>query len=176
MDRIRVTTQTGLNFRVNPNNGAPVDGNLNDTVNPPAGTNTDASINSGATGVSGAAYTNSFGQSLTGGVTTQYVIDSASNSLFIQNPPNSGAVSAGVAIMIGDVPLDFSEASGFDIPFDVRTTTSGAAVASGIAYAALTVAGEQRMYSIDLVTGAAKDIGAPPAILSGLATAQIALR
>ena len=175
VDRIRVTTQTGLNFRVNPNNGAPVDGNLNDTVNPPAGTNTNASINS-ATGVSGAAYTNSFGQSLTGGVTTQYVIDSASNSLFIQNPPNSGAVSAGVAIMIGDVPLDFSETSGFDIPFDVRTTTSGAAVASGIAYAALTVAGEQRMYSIDLVTGAAKDIGAPPAILSGLATAQTALR
>ncbi|HEU5133774.1 MAG TPA: DUF4394 domain-containing protein [Steroidobacteraceae bacterium] len=176
VDRVRVTTQTGLNFRVNPNNGAPVDGNLNNTAAPPAGTNTDAPINGGATGASGAAYTNSFGQSLTGGVTTQYVIDAVTNSLFIQNPPNSGTVSAGVAIMIGDVPLDFSEVSGFDIPFDVRTSTSGAPVPSGSAFAALTVAGEQRMYSIDLLTGQATDIGAPSMILSGLAAGQSALR
>jgi hypothetical protein len=54
--------------------------------------------------------------------------------------------------------------------------TSGAPVASGIAYAALTVAGEQRMYSIDLVSGAATDLGAPAAILAGLATAQTALQ
>ena len=159
VDRVRVTTQTGLNFRINPNNGAPVDGNLNNTAAPPAGTNTDGSINGGATGVSGAAYTNSFGQSLTGGVTTQYVIDSATNSLFIQNPPNSGTVTAGVAIMIGDVALDFTEVSGFDIPFEVRTTASNAPVPSGVAFAALTVAGEQRMYSIDLLTGQATDFG-----------------
>ena len=63
--------------------------------------------------------------------------------------------------MIGDVPLDFTEVSGFDIPSEVRTATSGAPVASGIAYAALTVAGEQRLYSIDLVSGAATDIGTP---------------
>lgn len=176
VDRIRVTTQTGLNFRINPNNGAPVDGNLNNTASPPAGTNTDAPINGGATGASGAAYTNSFGQSLTGGVTTQYVIDAASNSLFIQNPPNSGTVTAGLAIMIGNVPLDFTEVSGFDIPLDVRTTTSGTPVTSGAAFAALTVAGEQRMYAIDLVTGQATDIGAPAAILSGLAAGQAALR
>ncbi|HYJ41921.1 MAG TPA: DUF4394 domain-containing protein, partial [Steroidobacteraceae bacterium] len=176
VDRIRVTTQTGLNFRINPNNGAPVDGNLNDTAAPPAGINTDASINGGATGVSGAAYTNSFGQALTGGVTTQYVIDATTNSLFIQNPPNSGVVTAGVAIKIGDVPLDFTEVSGFDIPSDVRTATSGMPVPSGIAYAALTVAGEQRMYSIDLVSGAATELGTPSMVLSGLATGQIALR
>ena len=176
VDRIRVTTQSGLNFRINPNNGAPVDGNLNNTTTPPAGTNTDAPANGGATGVSGAAYTNSFGQSLTGGVTTQYVLDSDTNSLFIQNPPNSGTVTAGLAIMIGDVPLDFTEVNGFDIPSDVRTATSGAPVASGIAYAALTVAGEQRLYSIDLVTGAATDIGTPAVSLSGLAAGQTALR
>ncbi|HEY6125083.1 MAG TPA: DUF4394 domain-containing protein [Steroidobacteraceae bacterium] len=164
VDRIRVTTQTGLNFRINPNNGAPV------------GTITDGAINGGATGASGAAYTNSFGQSLTGGVTTQYVIDAATHQLFIQNPPNSGTVTAGVAITIGGVPLDFTEVSGFDIPSEVRTATSGAPVTSGIAYAALTVAGEQRMYSIDLVTGVATDIGAPAANLSGLATGQTALR
>ncbi len=176
VDRVRVTTQTGLNFRINPNNGAPVDGNLNNTTTPPAGTNTDGSINGGGTGVSGAAYTNSFGQSLTGGVTTQYVIDATTNNLFIQNPPNSGTVTAGVAIMIGDVALDFTEVSGFDIPFEVRTTASNAPVQSGVAFAALTVAGEQRMYSIDLVTGQATDIGAPPMNLSGLAVGQTALR
>ena len=176
VDRVRVTTQTGLNFRINPNNGAPVDGNLNNTAAPPAGTNTDGAINGGATGVSGAAYTNSFGQSLTGGVTTQYVIDAMTNSLFIQNPPNSGTVTAGIAIMIGDVALDFSEVSGFDIPFEVRTTTSNAPVQSGTAFAALTVAGEQRMYAIDLVTGQASDIGAPAVNLSGLAVGQTALR
>jgi len=176
VDRIRVTTQTGLNLRINPNNGAPVDGNLNNTANPPAGINTDGLINGVATGVSGAAYTNSFGQSLTGGVTTQYVIDAVSNSVYIQNPPNSGAVTAGVAIMIGDVPLDFTEVSGFDIPLDVRVTASNMPVQSGSAFAALMVAGEQRMYRIDLVTGQATDLGAPPAVLSGLATGQTALR
>jgi len=164
VDRIRVTTQSGLNFRINPNNGAP------------AATTTDAAINGAATGVSGAAYTNSFGQPLTGGVTTQYVIDSVTNSLFIQNPPNSGTVTGGLAIMNGDVPLDFTEVSGFDIPSDVRTATSGAPVSSGIAYAALTVAGEQRLYAIDLVTGAATELGTPPMNLSGLATGQAALR
>jgi hypothetical protein len=164
VDRVRVTTQSGLNFRINPDNGVPV------------GTSPDGSINGGATGVSGAAYTNSFGQSLTGGVTTQYVIDAVSNALYIQNPPNSGTVTAGVAIMIGGVPLDFSEVSGFDIPFEVRTTASNAPAQSGAAFAALTVAGEQRMYSIDLLTGVATDIGAPPVNLSGLAVGQTALR
>ncbi len=47
-----------------------------------------------------AAYTNSFGQSLTGGVTTQYVIDAASNSLFIQNPPNNGTLTAAQTITV----------------------------------------------------------------------------
>jgi hypothetical protein len=164
VDRIRVTTQTGLNFRLNPNTGLP------------ASINTDASINGGATGVSGAAYTNSFGQSLTGGVTTQYVIDATTDMLFIQNPPNNGTVASGMAIKIGDVALDFSEVSGFDIPSDVRTTASGMPVQTGSAFAALTVGGAQRLFSIDLVTGQVTDIGAPAAILSGLAASQTALR
>jgi hypothetical protein len=162
VDRIRVTTQTGFNFRINPDNGAPVA--------------MDSAINGGATGVSGAAYTNSFGQPLTGGVTTQYVIDAVTNSVFIQNPPNSGTVANGVPITIGGVPLDFSEVSGFDIPSEVRTTASGAPVTSGSAYAAITVAGMQRLYAVDLVTGVARYLGAPAASLSGLAAAQTALR
>lgn len=179
VDRIRVTTDTGLNFRVNPNNGAPVDGNLNNTATPPANINTDALINGlpgGASGVSGAAYTNSYGQPLTGGVTTQYVIDAASDSLYIQNPPNSGAVTAGVAVMLDGLPLDFSAVNGFDIPSDVRVTTSGAPATSGMAFAVLTVSGVQRLFSIDLTNGWATDLGLPALALSGLAVGQSALR
>jgi hypothetical protein len=162
VDRIRVTTQTGRNFRINPNNGAPVA--------------MDVSINGGATGVSGAAYTNSFGQPLTGGVTTQYVIDAVTDSVYIQNPPNNGTVGGGVAITVGGVPIDFSAVSGFDIPSDVRTTASGTPVTSGSSFAAITVAGMQRLYAVDLVSGVARDLGAPAALLSGLAVAQTALR
>jgi hypothetical protein len=179
VDRIRVTTDTGLNFRVNPNNGAPVDGNLNNTATPPANINTDAPINGlpgGASGVSGAAYTNSYGQPLTGGVTTQYVIDATSDSLYIQNPPNSGAVTAGVAVVLDGLPLDFSAVNGFDIPSDVRVATSGAPATSGVAFAVLTVAGVQRLFSIDLTNGWATDLGLPSLALSGLAVGQSALR
>ena len=49
---------------------------------------------SGSTGVSATAYTNSYGQSLTGGVTTLYTLDSTLNTLFIQNPPNNGNANA----------------------------------------------------------------------------------
>ncbi len=110
VDRIRVVTGSGLNFRVNPNNGAPVDNNANAAD----GTNPDGGINggpAGSTGVTAAAYTNSFGQSLTGGVTTQYVIDATSNSLFIQNPPNNGTLTAAQTITLNgdDVGLHRSE-------------------------------------------------------------------
>jgi len=180
VDRVRVTTGTGLNFRVNPNNGAPVDGNLNNTAAPPALTNTDGLINAlplGSTGITGAAYTNSFGQSLTGGVTTQYVIDAASDRIFIQNPPNAGTLTAGLPIAMGGSPLDFSAVNGFDIPSDVRVTTSGMPPAAGVAVAALTVGGTDRLYLIDLVTGVVvRDLGALPAPLSGMTIGQLALQ
>jgi hypothetical protein len=179
VDRIRVTTGTGLNFRVNPSNGAPVDGNLNNTTAPPANTNPDAPINGlpgGATGLSGAAYTNSYGQPLTGGVTTQYVIDASSDSFYVQNPPNGGTVSGGTHVMLDGLPLDFSAVNGFDIPSDVRTTASGMPVSSGTAFAALTVAGVQRLFAIDLGNGWATDIGLPAVALSGLAVGQVALQ
>lgn len=179
VDRVRVTTGSGLNFRVNPITGGPVDGNLNDTAAPPAGTNTDGAINglpAGSTGVTGAAYTNNFGQPLTGGVTTQYVIDAQSDRLFVQNPPNAGTLTVPLAITLGGVALDFTAVNGFDIPSDVRVTASGVPPTTGSGYAALTVAGAQRLYRIDLVTGAATDLGALPAALSGVAVGQLALR
>jgi hypothetical protein len=176
VDRIRVVTSTGLNFRLNPLNGMPVDGNLNNTTTPPAGVNTDGLINGQmTTGLTAAAYTNSFGQPLTGGVTTQYVIDSVSNTLFIQNPPNAGTLTVPQTIMVGSNTLDFSEVSGFDIPANVKVTTS-ASVATGTGFAALTVGSTTRLYSIDLSNGRAISLGALPAGVSGLAVGQAVLR
>jgi hypothetical protein len=173
VDRIRIVTGTGLNFRLNPGTGAGVD---SDTT--AAGTNPDGSINgqpAGSTGVTAAAYTNSFGQSLTGGVTTQYVIDAVSNSLFIQNPPNNGTLTAAQAITLNGATLDFTEANGFDIPANVRVATS-ASPATGLGFAALTVGAGTRLYSIDLSNGRATDLGALPAGVSGLAVGQTSVK
>jgi len=174
VDRIRVVTGSGLNFRVNPNNGAPVDSNANLTD----GVNPDGNINAqpaGSSGVTAAAYTNSFGQPLTGGVTTQYVIDSVSNTLFIQNPPNNGTLTAPQPITLNGNALDFTEANGFDIPANVRVTTS-ASPATGSGFAALTVGTATRLYSIDLSNGRATDLGALPAGVSGLAVGQTGVK
>ena len=97
-DRIRVTTDTGLNFRVNPNNGSL--------------TAIDTAI-SGASDISGVAYTNDGTN-----VTTLYTLDSISDQLMIQggpggNPnPNGGAQNPVGPVGVGD----FSTANGFDIP------------------------------------------------------------
>jgi len=177
VDRIRVVTGTGLNFRVNPIDGTPVDGNLNNTTTPPAGVNTDGLINggpNGTTGVTAAAYTNSFGQG-TGGPTTQYVIDAASNSLFIQNPPNGGTLTMGQTITVSGNTLDFTEANGFDIPSNVRVTTA-ASVATGLGFAALTSGSITRLYSIDLSNGRAVNLGNLAGGVSGIAVGQTTIR
>jgi hypothetical protein len=179
VDRIRVTSSSGLNFRINPNNGAPVDGNLNNTAAPPDGINTDGNINglpTGSFGVTGAAYTNSFGQPLTGGVTTQYVLDAESNQLFIQNPPNAGAVIAGRQLTVDGDPLEFTWVSGFDIPSDVRVMASGTPATAGSAFAVLMVEGAQRFYSIDLTNARATRLATLTTPLAGLAVGQVALR
>jgi hypothetical protein len=179
VDRVRVVSNSGLNFRVNPNNGAPVDGNLNNTAAPPAGINTDGLINGlpvDSTGVSGAAYTNSFGQPLTGGVTTQYVLDSVSDQLYVQNPPNGGTITAGLGIKVNNSLIDFTAVNGLDIPSDVRVMTSNAPASSGSAFAALMIGGTQKLFSIDLVTGASVDMGALAMPLSGLAVGQVSVK
>jgi len=162
VDRVRVVTNTGLNFRINPNNGAPVGAVPDGAIN---------GLPGGSTGVSGAAYTNSFGQSLTGGVTTQYVLDPTSGMLFIQNPPNNGTLTLGLTVTLDGAPLDFDAVNGFDIPGRVQVTTSGTQ-AFGRAHAALTSSGSTNLYSIALSTGAATLIGP---LAGGLDLAGLAL-
>ena len=170
VDRIRITTDSGLNFRINPNNGAAVDSDAN-AAN---GINPDGSINglpAGSTGVSANAYTNSFGQPLVGGVTTLYTLDAASNSLFIQNLPNAGTLTGQVAVTLGGSALDFTSVNGFDIPAGVRVSTSNSA-AAGVGFAGLTVGGVNSLYSINLVSGEATNLGAIGTQLAGLALAD----
>jgi hypothetical protein len=177
VDRVRVTTNTALNFRVNPNNGAPVDGNLNLSVAPP-GINTDGLINGlpvGSTGVAGAAYTNSYGQPLGVGFTTQYALDSVSDLLFAQVPPNSGMLVGGVPLTVNGLKIDFTAVNGFDIPSDVQVTASNSP-ANGTAYAALMVGNVQMLYAIDILTGRTTAMGSLPMPLAGLAIGQIAVK
>jgi len=165
VDRIRVVCGSGLNFRLNPITGAPVDGNLNSGT--PAGTNPDGPISGGTTGATGAAYTNSFGQSLTGGVTTLYVLDPTGNGLHILSAPNAGTATAVIPVTLDGVALDFTGVSGFDIGDEVRVLTSNTA-ATGSGYAALTVGGVTGLYRIDLPTGAATHLGSIGAGATGL--------
>jgi hypothetical protein len=171
VDRIRVTSSSGLNFRLNPNNGAPVDGNNGGAAGSVVGTNPDGAINGAATGAGAAAYTNSFGQSLTGGVTTLYTLDASTNQLMIQNPPNAGGQASPLAVTLSGAPLDFTDASGFDIPASVAVSTSNAA-AVGQGYAVLTVGGTPGLYAINLSNGTAISLGTLLNGLSGLAIAD----
>jgi hypothetical protein len=155
-DRIRVVTGNGLNFRVNPNDGQPVDANTG-----VAGNQLDIGINGPATGASGTAYTNSFGQTLSAtGVTTQYTLDAAGNNLYIQTPPNSGTQTNRLPITLNGAALDFTDVNAFDIDPTVQVSAAGAAAAAGRGYAALTVGGATGLYAIDLPTGQAVFVGA----------------
>ncbi len=162
VDRIRVIVGNGLNFRINPNTGAPVDGDLGGAAGSTAGVNPDGvqnGLTGGSTGATGAAYTNSFGQPLTGGVTTLYTLDATSHSLYIQNPPNIGTQTNPLPITLGGSPLVFTGIGGFDIASTVAVAASGAA-AAGDGWMLATVGGTTGIFRLDLATGAATSFGA----------------
>src|SRR5215831_12620580 len=139
VDRIRVTTDTGLNFRINPNNGSL------------------AGLDPMIVGseISGVAYTNN--ETHNSGVTTLYTLDPLSDRLMIQG--FGGNPNGGVQTAVGSVGVDFSTVNGFDIPPGVDTLVANAGVPSGSGLALLTVGGTVQLYIIDLVTGAGTLIG-----------------
>ena len=127
VDRIRVVSNTGQNLRLNPGTGALAA--------------TDTPLNPGVPNVNAAAYTNNFAGATT---TTLYDIDTTTNSLYTQNPPNNGTL-----VLVGPLGVVSTNSTGFDIsPF------------GGPAYAALTVGGVSGLYTINLGTGAATLVGA----------------
>lgn len=155
VDRIRVVTGSGQNFRINPNTGAGVDGDLGGAAGSVTGVNMDGPINGGATSLGDVAYTNNAANNA---VTTLYTIDPATSSLYIQNPPNSGTQTLGQVIKLGGNTLAFSNECGLDIAAGVNAPASNSA-ASGDAYAALAVGGISGLYKINLATAAAASLG-----------------
>lgn len=157
VDRIRVTTSTGLNLRLNPITGTAVA--------------QDGGINGAVTGASAAAYTNSVGGTT---ATTLYVLDNTTGRLTIQSPPNDGTQISPLGLTLNGQALAFTAASGFDIPSDVRVATDNAAVTSGFGFAALTVGGSTGLYRIDLTNGNSTLVGTigSGAGVRGLASGQ----
>ncbi|CAB4914538.1 unannotated protein [freshwater metagenome] len=151
VDRIRVVSDTGENFRVNPNTGAQVDGN--DVL---LGVQRDGDVN-GATAVDGSAYTNSQ-QNAT--VTALFSLSAADQKLYIQNPPNAGTQTAGKSVTVGGAAANFSDVGGFDIAPNVEAPANNQPpAAGGLGIAAVNVGGKATLASIDLNTGAATVVG-----------------
>lgn len=121
-DRIRIVSNTGQNLRVNPN-----DGTLSAT---------DTVLNPGTPNVTAVAYTNSFPGTAS---TVLYDIDTTTDMLYTQTPPNNGTL-----VSVGALGVDASASNGFDI-----------GGTSDNAYAILTVAGTNGIYSINKASGAA---------------------
>jgi hypothetical protein len=121
VDRIRIVSETGVNLRVNPADGVAV---------------VDGALNPGTPAVTGAAYTNNFAGATS---TVLYDIDSTTDQLFRQDPPNNGTLVA-----VGSLGANVTAANGFDI-----------GGTSGTAFAALTVGSAGYIYTINLTTGAA---------------------
>jgi hypothetical protein len=138
-DRIRVVSDAEQNLRLNPDTGAVAGVDL--AINP-------------AGELVGSAYSNNFSGATT---TTLYGIDSGSDTLVIQNPPNDGIVSP-----VGSLGFDTNNLVGFDI------------TAAGTAYASLTgpVASSSNFFTINLASGAATLVGT---IGGGLTIRSIAL-
>jgi len=96
----------------------------------------DTPISLGTATISGAAYTNNF----TGATTTiLFDVDSTTDRLYKQDPPNAGTL-----VDVGPLGINIEANSGFDI-----------GGTSGLAYGIFTVGGVQKLYSVNLTTGAA---------------------
>ncbi|MCW1883906.1 DUF4394 domain-containing protein [Luteolibacter flavescens] len=156
-DRARVVTYSGLNFRINPSNGAPSDGNLG-LAGAITGTNPDGILSGGTTHGTSLAYTNSYNNP--SGQTTLYNLDPLGNSMWIQHPPNSGSQLEQKVLRVGATELNFTAASGFDITAEGGTSGLAGTPSRGHGWAALRVEGVTRLYQIDLSTGQAIHKGA----------------
>jgi hypothetical protein len=126
VDRIRIVSNTEQNLRAHPDLGTI---SFTDTPLTPAGN------------VVAAAYTNNFAGATS---TTLYDMDSVTDLLLTQVPPNNGILNA-----VGPLGVDASGLTGFDI------------ATSGLAYASITLqgAGSTNFYGVNLSTGATTLVG-----------------
>ena len=147
VDRVRVVNSAGQNFRINPNNGAFVDGTAGGALN------MDGGINGPTSGVQETAYTNNAANST---VTTQYTLDLTTDALCIQNPPNAGTQTLCQTL---SSPVD--AVLGFDIAPGVNVAAASTP-ANGSGVAVLKLAGQtaETLAQVNLTTGAVASLGA----------------
>lgn len=143
-DRLRVVSHTGQNLRIDVDTGTvTTDSNINLTGSTPS--------------ISAIAYANSFLGATTTTGTTLYDLDSSSNNLYSQTPPNDGTLA-----LKGSTNITVGTQTGFDI----------AGGENGLALATTAQAtGPSTLYVIDLKTGAAT----PAAKLNGTASAAASM-
>ncbi|MEU9030977.1 DUF4394 domain-containing protein [Streptomyces sp. NPDC048383] len=142
-NRLRVISDTGQNLRHNLDDaaaplGTTVDGTLTNPTTPP----------STAMGVTGAAYTNNDLNTAT--ATTLFDIDTTADRVSLQSPANAGTLAP-----TGNLGVAAGPDAGFDIYFSPKHGTNHG-------FAALNTGGAFRLYGIDVLTGAARDMGAFP--------------
>ncbi len=118
---LRIVSNTGQNIRVT------------DLMTGAA--TADTPLNGAGTSATGAAYTDAVQGA---GTTTLYVIDSATDRLRVQNPPNAGTLTD-----VGALGIDVANVAGFDI--DGRDNTG---------FVVATTAQGSQLYTINLTTGA----------------------
>lgn len=105
VDRLRITTTTGQNLRINVDTGE---------------VTTDTAINGLSTGYGAVAYSNNVAPACR---TTLYAIDVATNRFLSQSPPNDGMTNG-----IGGLGLDATASGGFDVMTDAAGVSSGFAL------------------------------------------------
>ncbi|MDF3064919.1 MAG: hypothetical protein K0R38_520 [Polyangiaceae bacterium] len=160
-DRLRIVSNAGQNLRIN--------------LDAAAGVTTDTDLSgAAATGVTAAAYTNSFAGART---TTLFVLDAATDSLARVGadaatgaacPGDSGNPNCGVVASVGVLGVgDITAVNGFDI--DGKTGVAGSALAAVTIGAATT----STLISIDLETGAGTN---PPGVANATIGGGEALR
>ena len=137
VDRIRLTSSAAQNLRLNPDSGAVA---ATDKALVYKAGDSGAGV---APAVLGSAYTNSVAGAMT---TTLYDVDTGRDALVIQAPPNDGVLST-----VGALGVNLAGPLGFDI-----------SARDGAAYvlARRIGAARSRLYSVNLMTGAATQIGA----------------
>ena len=126
VDRIRLVTSLGKNLRLHPETGSLVA--------------MDGTINPGGPQITAVAYCNSFAGATS---TILYDIDAHADKLYKQDPPNDGKL-----VEVGNLEVDFSGESGFDISPDNKYAL--ATLNEGNKYGS-----KQKLYRIDLNKGKA---------------------
>jgi hypothetical protein len=132
VDRIRCVSNSGQNLRLHPDTGVIAA--------------TDGGLNPGTPSIVASAYTNNFAGATS---TILYNLDSNTDKLYKQDPPNNGMQEE-----VGALGVNIEAASGFDI-----------GSRSGTAYAVLKVADKSAIYTINLTNGMATKVSDLPITL-----------